>query len=381
MAPITAEEAQAWGLTVEGEINNGNPATLNAGLSADGLLDRIFQNFSEELQSKIKPADWQGFKSGARESLNALGFGSRLLDNGGGESMFNLLRVRTEEGRQTALFRYVLDDGVNYYVFYLTRDDKGGIVYDDVYVFLTGERISATVGRLAMRGIAAQVGLLDRLMGKDKREADVLEKIGRMAGLNKQGDYADVLKLYDELPKEYQEMKGVVIQRYRAAVNIDLDTFKRVCDDALRLFGNDESMNLLLIDGLEVNGQFDKMLACIDALDKSLGGDPYLNTKRTSALLGKGDFAGALALGKTMVADEITRLDGYSTQLDAYNYLKQYADIPPLLKNALADDIAYDMELLRGEPAYEGFLASEPYQTYKAELDAQLEAEGSVEEN
>ncbi len=68
-------------------------------------------------------------------------------------------------------------------------------------------------------------------------------------------------------------------------------------DEAIRAYRkaypDERNLDLVMIDAYSAHKLFDRVLASIDGLDRTLGGDPYLDTMRSQAYFQKGDLAAA----------------------------------------------------------------------------------------
>jgi len=320
--------------------------------------------------SKIKPSlrktsskDYTEFMSGLSESMGKAQFGKRIVDSSADEtSQFTFLRLKNDKNRVTAVYRHNLGDGLNYYRFYL-KVSNGNIVFDDLFVYLAGETTTSTLGRMANMALS-QFGVLDKIMGKERALVEAYAKTSKMTDLINQGKFAEGYKIYQELPAELQNEKAIQVQRYTAASNINETVFKEVCADLVTRYADEGSMNLLLIDGLFLTQEWAMLMRILDGLEASVGGDPFINTYRTTVLLAQEKHDEALALADKMMSEEITRMDAYATKIDVYIAKQQYAKVLETVEAAREHDISFDLELLREDPTYQPLLNSDVYKKW-----------------
>lgn len=367
-------KANAWAKSVETTVTAGNPSVLNDTLDVDGLIRRVGLCIAPELRKEMGDKGWDEFTQGLRESLNEANTGTRIVEAATPENpaTFTFLRMKPYRGRTTALFRHVMGDGLNYYLFFLEENDQGHIVYTDMYVYLAGETTSSSVCRMTSLILNQQLGVLDKLMGKEKERLEAFTKILDIIRLNGEGHFQKALDVYNGLPSEVQDEKVVQIARYTSASSLDEKTFTEVSMDILKRFEHDPSLYLLLIDGFTVSEKYEDALRCIDGLDKDLGGDSFLDTYRVPFYSALGQYDKALEASRRLIKDEALVIDGYAAMLDTYINKKDYEKVFDVVEEAKTKaEIVFNLDLLKGDPSYNDFFASEAYKKHKAAQTAE----------
>jgi len=82
--------------------------------------------------------------------------------------------------------------------------------------------------------------------------------------------------------------------RLQAACAVsDAATLDKVSAEFLKAYPGDISGSLAMVDGYTVLQQYDKVVESIDAIDKAVGGDPYLEYLRANNCAIQKDNAGA----------------------------------------------------------------------------------------
>ncbi len=124
---------------------------------------------------------------------------------------YHLLHLRTRGKRRTALFRLIQanEEGMNYHEFILARRPDGQVRAVDAYIYLSGELLTETFRREAIKATAPMSqGFLDRLVGADKEYARNLEKIQGVFKLFNEGHPREALDAYRALPSDAHRKKS-----------------------------------------------------------------------------------------------------------------------------------------------------------------------------
>jgi hypothetical protein len=193
---------------------------------------------------------------------------------------YTFLRVREQAGMRKALFRMISSNGVNYHDYHLVAAEGGGLRVADIYVYQSAECLSATFGRMM---VSAKLGRSGKAMSKPQAEyLEGLRKAGEARQLLQKGDPAGYLKAYAKLPAVIQREKGILILRTMAAAQVGEKEAVEAMEDFKKAYPDDPCLDLVSIDPLTKLKKYDQVLEAIDRLEKSLGGDPYLDFLRAS---------------------------------------------------------------------------------------------------
>ena len=135
----------------------------------------------------------------------------------------------------------------------------------------------------------------------------------------------------------------------------------------MKNFGKTDKGYILLvqIDFWFVKGKYDKVLECIDGLDKHLQGDPYLNVYRVNSYYLKKDFENTLKFAKAYVKNFEGDGNMYSIPFTLGIELKDHKKAAAGLK--FMYDGEFFMEDLEENPEYKDFVNSDVYKKFKKE--------------
>ena len=271
-------DAIKWAKQFEAEMKN-------PGGSFEPLdWDRFFGFCSSgvEMKGRQREQAKRGFISGVN-SRGGIAGQVRSIVRSGGEFVF--LRVHKQGDEMRALFRLRGPDiGVNYHDYDLIVSDTGKVMAEDIYIFAAGERFSATMRRLFLQFTASRNrGLLARMTGKDKALVKNMEKIQQMTRMAKSGNARGALAIYNALPAELRKEKFVMLVRLMAATkDSNNNTYLNALTEYRKTFPGDPSLRLMSIDFHLLKKDHANALKTIDALDKHLGGDPFLDVMRAT---------------------------------------------------------------------------------------------------
>lgn len=259
-----------------------------------------------------------------------------------------------------ALFRLASDDGLNYHELYLAKDANGHISITDVYLYVSGERMSSQARRNYIAGsLSADRGVWDLLLGSESAYIESVPKIEEAAKcLTEEPERA--LQIIDALPSEVQAMTEILMIRVRAASNLSEDQYGTAMANLFESHPNSASLDLMIIDHYLLRGKFDAALACIDRIDLRVK-DPYLDILRGGILLqsGNAEAARKLLMG---VAERDPRIE-YEALWAIQDLALKTQDHELMLNTLmkLADEYSVEFENLADYEALKAFVASPQY--------------------
>lgn len=218
---------------------------------------------------------------------------SEVVDNGGDYAYLH--SYIDEEGAPHAVFRLITEDlGINYHD-YLMSVKEEEVKVNDIYVYMTGEYLSETMGvvmGLAMQSPESssesansfregmntiQLAMRNLAMGDHKRAATMIEGMSGM--ITETSIYKTA----------YREVMGVARpEQFQEELEFQHSHRDSIPDDEL----------LTGISFWIVQEESGKLNDVLDELERRLGGDgdPFLNIHRATAAMGDKDWTKAEAL-------------------------------------------------------------------------------------
>ncbi|MFN3200177.1 MAG: tetratricopeptide repeat protein [Bradymonadia bacterium] len=358
---VTPALARTFAESFEKAAKSKDAVALNNLIDWNMLLEISTEGL--DLPSQMKSGFMSGLKSTAGGGPLAAGIIQAL--NAGGS--YDFLKVREVNGQRRALFRLIMpgEGGVNYHDVVLGAGSGGKVKAIDIYVYLTGEPISQTFRRLLIP-MAASTGIAARLGGEEALLVKHLDDLQVIGNAVQSGDHKTALRRYATLPKELQEEKSIQLMRLTAAQNANDDVlYAKAIEEVERLFPNDPSLDMLLIDGYFMKKDWAKVLESVDRLDARIGGDPYLNIMRSGVMLEKGSNDEALALGAKALEALPELADAHWTHLSAALRSEDYA-LALKDMNTLTSKFQVVFGDLTTNPEFAGFVKSPQYTEWKA---------------
>ncbi len=368
--PPAADPEQKLALTLQSSISQSDIPT------AQGLMDTdaLFQLLSKGVEAS--PEFVTGVKKGFSGQSQAF---MSAIAKAAGPDGYHFLRIQHLGGETHILFRLATDAGVNYHDWIVGKDASGKLRLDDVYVALSGERMSQTLHRLYLQAaLQANPGLLDRLTGRDKQMGHDLNGLLQLMQDNQNQNFDAVLSDYKNLSPAMQQEKCCLVVRLAAAERLRDQVpaeYSNAMVDYKRLFPNDPAIDLATTDLLLEQKKFAEARAAIDRIDAMVGGDPYLNILRGGVYKQEG---GAVNLQRAKkyfqraVDEEPTLADGYWSEVTLSLDTHQYEDTAYWLTQ-IEQKLQLHINDLAKFQEYSGFVKSAAYKKWmatRAESDA-----------
>jgi tetratricopeptide (TPR) repeat protein len=360
--PAGDAEARAFADAFEKTVMSSDAATVGAAIDIAAVNRRAIAklNVSEETRVGMEI----GFASGADAGIANRFFavGRPQIEQG---ARFRLLHLHRTSGEQRALFRLVYPNGgVAYFDCILVRHEDGKVRIDDVYSFHAGEMLSEMMCRILSlpaekRGNSPQAALAGRVNDVVRLASDLSEMTKRINA----AEYQEALDIYHGLPDRLQKEKTMLLARIRAAHGLMGEAYDEAVRDYRKEFPNEPNLDLIMIDAYSSHKLFDRVLASIDGLDRTVGGDPYLDALRGRVYLLKGDLAAAKACARKSVEAEPDVPTAYLSLLTISLKEKNFAETSALL-TAVQEKFPRRMPVLKNNPAYAEYTSSPQYRDW-----------------
>ena len=208
---------------------------------------------------------------------------------------------------------------------------------------------------------------IEKLVSGEKDYVKDFPKWTEATQLINQGKSKEALDILKQLSPETQKQKLVLLTRLRAAQSSDESEYAAVLEEFQKVFPNDPCLDLISIDSYVMKKDFAGAMKAIDRLDKSLGGDPYLNVMKANLCEAQDDLKGAKQYAQKAVDQEPTLLIGHQSLL---GYAVALKDHPETLARLQEMDQKFRMTFndLTKVPAYAEFVKSPQYQEWLAYL-------------
>lgn len=348
-----------FALRLEKVINAQDRKALVALFDQTAFIDRVVRGVTRPDDFRARFGDQ--FK---RTGTRIIGEFVDVVRNGGA---CKFLRVRRVNGEYRAVFRVLIDNGLNYADFILTPARDSGPKIADLYMAVTGELSSQTAARVAvnvmreLRGKAVGVEIRDGLL-------DNMAAVRQFMALVREKQPEKALKAWAKLPAKLKREKFVAVLRVMAASSLmddDPAGYQAAIDDFLKHFPNDSAADLIGLDGLYLRKKYADCHRTLDRINRAVGGDPYLNVYHGCISLMEKKPAAARRSAELALDAEPDLVPAYAVLMQAAAIGKNYPEATRLLA-LLTTKYQCDANELTADPAYAEYLKSPEYKTWAA---------------
>ena len=256
--PVTTEEARAFAKKLEASIEKKDPTFMDESLAIDVFIKRA------GLPAGKKARD---FGSGVEQGMK---LGTSITKAVSKKVVYHLVKQYEKNGVQHLIFRLYDEGSINYHDIELTKLGKD-VLIADMFVYISGEPLSATVGTLYKQ--------MESLM--DSKSAAWMDKLTTMKQQVASEQYTDAVDTYNSLPATIKIARAVQMMYLTAAsMTEDIPLYNKAIDEYQKLYPNEPNMHLLLLNGYILNKEYDRALEGINAVDKMINTDPFLDYYR-----------------------------------------------------------------------------------------------------
>lgn len=224
----------------------------------------------EEMNIKESSNYYDGFLKGILKGLAS--FPQKLINEYNADAYYDFIDLRYETLEQTyyLLFRFYSEsEGINYHDYKLCLVD-GKFMFSDVYIYLTGEHFSSTIGRLGL--LALPKNKLKELFGIDNSRKDY-DYLSQAITQSKLGNYEKAYKTLLKVKGDLKNDKFFMLMKSQFAMNFNMDYYKASIEELMENFPTDSTLNILYIDYYSTLENFDKAMGYIDQLENETKDD------------------------------------------------------------------------------------------------------------
>ncbi len=343
---VTVKEAETFARGLQKQLEEGKLRAFSRSFDGRALL-------KESVGRVDAPQEMRdGFVNGALRSFD---FGQQIAAAIKEEGSYTFLRVQAEPLR--ARFRLLLPGGgVNYHDLTLTKRGAGQISIVDVYIYVSGEALSVTLRRAFRMAVASQT----KGDGAFLRTAKKFQQAQR---LHVQKEHRKAYDLICSLKGEWCRTPNFLTIKVMIATEIDEETLIKAVDEYERLLPDSPSLHLVMVDKLIVQKKWKEVFARLDALDKVVGGDPYLKVLRANCHTMSGHPEQAKALLKKAAEEEPTLADAHYTLIDAALALEDWTLVSAEL-SVLERDFGVEWGDLSQVEGFRAYTQSDSYKKW-----------------
>ena len=353
---ITLTEAAALGRALEQAVQHNNAAEFAKRLDLAAMVEHGM------------PDNMRGTAQAKEVTRGILSTLSGNLLNNLSAGDYRFLSVEETPEGATAHMRLIPPDGsLNYHRLTIGRNAGQQPVAVDVYVYVTGEPLSHTLGRM--------VGQLSG--GSEANSLAVAQGMQRASAALQAGKPATAEAILSNLPPRWQKQKSIMQMRIVAANGVAAqkmqagkpigNAYRQAVEAFQTTFPKADNLPLLLMDYHFLKQDYPKTAKAVDQLDQQVGGDPYLNLIRANIAIGQNDAEAARGFVETLIKalpDKAT--EGYRILLDQAIEAQNHAETTRVLKALEAETpVRFPIDFNKAKP-FADYMASPEYEKWKA---------------
>ena len=285
----------------------------------------------EEFNRSINIGVQQGFINKIMETL----------ENGGSYNFINYSQDE-ETGQYFLLIRFLSEDGLNYHQYSLIEKD-GSYKADDIFVFMSGENLSETIGRIYKTGIYSISG--EGFQSEmDSIYFNSVIALNRIKQLNEMGATKLARKQFDEIPDELKMEKLFILYEIQLLESLEEGKYKELLDRYALLYPDDISIFLISFDKFFLEEKYDEAFSMVDSI-YAYTGDDLLDFYKGNILFSKGNLKDAEFHFKRTIENYPYYIDAYDALFYIYIEEKRYNDIISIF-NSIVSLFDVDPKLL-----------------------------------
>lgn len=354
---ITDEEYDNFALKFQARINAQDMSVMRSLVNWDVMV----QNSAAGL-----PLDAEfvaGFKQGVVDTMpdNLM---AEILPHLGKTGHYRFLRQHSVGLEKRLLFRLALDSaGLNYHDYVMGRRPDGQLEIVDIHVATTGELMSQSFHNALVMAAVAKKGFLGELTVKQNELEASLPLFRKFNAHKNAGQFEEALEAFKRLPVSIRKQKAQAITRAMMAQKVSGTEYLSALEDFRQSFPDDACMDFMSIDFHVLRREFDQALEAIDNVDRSVGGDPYLNLSRAAVYLAQKKFREAYDATELVIQTEPDLIQPVFFKVTLGLEAREFGFVLETLKTL---KIKHNVSLknLRNLPEYAEFVESPEYQEW-----------------
>jgi len=352
---------------------------------ADDILNAIYESdieaymsffdttsFTDLMMEGIKKDPFtqdfrRGFLTGLKEGIAVIP--KKIIAEIETDSYYDIVNYRYDENAKTyyLLFRiYSPETGVNYHDYRVSKLNNR-FVFNDIYIYLSGEELSKTYRRFYMYNLPRK-SLLD-IFGKNN--ADEFLVMIEAVALYNNGEFIKAHEKLKDIGGDLKNDKFVLIIKAICASNVSDDEYQKSLKTIAEVYPNDSSLYLSQIDYHIMNENYDVALTLLDKL-KSDTDDDFLNLFKGNIEYERKNYDKSIEYFKNISENYPDFFEGHSSYLACLSLTEKFDECVKLLSFLVEDgyekpDLIEFVEELDedGENIFEGLAKSDLYKKWK----------------
>jgi len=371
--PITTEQsaendslANTVGLFIEESIYQSN--------AQDYLSKFYFERFGELAtyspyqqngEREFKKGFLNGFKKGVKDIPNRI---FTTIDQGGFYDYLHYFYDETQK-RYKVLFRLFSEvDGINYHEYQLVK--KGDeFLFDDMYVFMTGENLSATTNRIYLGSLPKNV--FNKLV--NPTDSKDIENFTEATKYIRQGDGENALIHLNKIEGKLRNDKIYHVLKISVNAQMEEKIYLETLENMKDTFGDDPTMNLLSVDYFILNQDYDKAMEILDNIETATN-DDFINYLKGNVKQLQGKQESAISYYDIIIENYPEYSTAFTNKMVSLNLLGKFDACLQIMDDLIQRDMVFLEDMIgfveevdvNGENVLSPLVNSVQYKNWKA---------------
>lgn len=266
------DHVKALGVTIQSSIVENNPDLFLENLHKESLSQSIEKHTLDSINT-INTIDKETYKKGFLNGL-ILGIESypkqiaNAVEQG---AYYDFINYRYDNKEQTyyLLFRlFTSEGGVNYHDYKLCIVNNQ-LAFNDIYIYLAGEKISETLGRMYRYSIIKN--------NKDNSDdSKNFSKVINAINIYKLGGYKKAYTMLETVEGPVSKDKFMLVLKTQIASQLSSEYYSEALNDLITQFPEDPTIYLMQIDYYILNQNYYEAFDLLDKLQRETN-DDFLN--------------------------------------------------------------------------------------------------------
>jgi tetratricopeptide (TPR) repeat protein len=264
------------------------------------------------------------------------------------------------------LFRYLTAAGVDYLELVLEKDGRGKVRIVDLASWSMNSMATEAYRAIALSS-NDKISLLNKLRAPTPMDVAHPEsrELGELLGLVSEGKHVEAMQLFTSKVDALKKSEYALRLYLNASRQAGADAFVGAVKEYEKHFPKSTTLLFMRMESYLAKKDLEKALEAIDALDRLVDGDPYLDLLRARAHSGSDDPKSAVDACEKAVLREPTLAVGWWSLIAYALQQKDYAKVASTLTE-LEQNLKLPMESVETAPAFADFVKSEEYRRWAA---------------
>ncbi|WP_040282413.1 hypothetical protein [Psychroserpens damuponensis] len=316
-----------FGQKIESIIHESNSDLFVTNLNKDKFFDRVLSGYSK----KDREDNYiKGFLEGMDNALKS--FPGEIIADVENGAYYDFINYRYDLDSQTyyILFRlYSAETGMNYHDYRLVKTN-GEIQFSDMYIYLTGEHFTSTIGRLMQYSVPKNSVVKQQVKNPEVKD------LYKAFLYNKTGKYEKAYKIMDGFKSELAKEKFLLIFKTLIAAQIDEAKYLKSLEDLISAFPEDHTIALNKVDYYIYKEEYYEAIQVVNQLQNETE-DDFLNFFKAGIAFEDKNYDLALNLYTYTIDNYPDFFEGQSGYLSTLVMMENYDETNNYLDRLLTE--------------------------------------------